>query len=89
MEVFADLHIHIGASSNGRPIKITGSRSLNFQNIVHESVKRKGLQVVGIVDCMSPLVQEDILDFLSNNEAYELEKGGIIYNNAICILLRS
>ena len=28
-EVFADLHVHIGRSENGKPIKITAARSLN------------------------------------------------------------
>ena len=27
-EVFADLHVHIGRSENGKPIKITAARSL-------------------------------------------------------------
>ena len=29
-EIYADLHIHIGRSENGKPIKITGARSLKF-----------------------------------------------------------
>ena len=32
MIVYADLHVHIGRSENGRPIKITGSKTLNFNN---------------------------------------------------------
>ena len=28
-EIFADLHVHIGRSENGKPIKITAARSLN------------------------------------------------------------
>lgn len=45
-EVFADLHIHIGRSESGKPIKITGARSLNFANIAKECSDRKGIQVV-------------------------------------------
>ena len=26
-EIFADLHVHIGRSENGKPIKITAARS--------------------------------------------------------------
>ena len=44
-EIFADLHIHIGRSENGKPIKITGARSLNFSNIAKECYSRKGIQV--------------------------------------------
>ena len=78
MEVFGDFHIHIGRASNGKPIKITASRNLTFENIVYESVERKGLDIIGIIDCASPYVIEDIEKFLESNEAYEQEKGGII-----------
>lgn len=44
-EIFADLHIHIGRSENGKPIKITGARSLNFSNIAKECYNKKGIQV--------------------------------------------
>ena len=29
-EIFADLHIHIGRAENGKPVKITAAKSLNF-----------------------------------------------------------
>ena len=89
MIVYADLHVHIGRSENGRPIKITGSKTLNFNNIAEESLNRKGIQIVGIVDCASPHVIKDIEKFLEREDAIELAKGGIIYKNAICILLGS
>jgi uncharacterized protein (TIGR00375 family) len=88
-EVFADLHVHIGRSENGKPIKITGARSLNFANIAKECVEKKGINLVGIIDCASPYVIEDIENFLKNGDAYELEKGGIIYKNQVCIILGS
>lgn len=44
-EVFADLHIHIGRSENGKPIKITAAKSLNFANIAKECVERKGINI--------------------------------------------
>ena len=40
-EIFADLHVHIGRSENGKPIKITAARSLNFANIAKECAKFK------------------------------------------------
>lgn len=89
MRVFADLHVHIGQASNGKPIKITASNSLNFENIAKESLVKKGIQIVGIVDCASPYVITDIENFLKQEDAIELEKGGIIYKNAICIFLGS
>lgn len=88
-EVFADLHIHIGRTKNNKPIKITAAKSLNFENIAKECVNRKGINIAGIIDCASPYVIEDIEEFLKNGEAYEIEEGGIIYKDMLCIILGS
>lgn len=88
-EIFADLHVHIGRSEKGKPIKITAARSLNFANIAKECAERKGIQIVGIIDCASPYVIEDIEEFLKTGEAYEIEDGGIIYKDKVCIILGS
>ena len=88
-EIFADLHVHIGRSENGKPIKITAARSLNFANIAKECAERKGINVVGIIDCASPYVIEDIENFLKTGEAYEIADGGIIYKDKVCIILGS
>lgn len=88
-EIFADLHVHIGRSESGKPIKITAAKSLNFANIAKECAQRKGINVVGIIDCASPYVIEDIENFLKTGEAYELKDGGIIYQDKVCILLGS
>ena len=88
-EIFADLHVHIGRSESNKPIKITAARSLNFANIAKECVERKGINVVGIIDCASPYVIEDIENFLKTGEAYEIPDGGIIYKDKVCILLGS
>ena len=88
-EIFADMHVHIGRAENGKPIKITAARTLNFANIAKECAERKGIQVVGIIDCASPYVIEDIEKFLQNGDAYELKDGGIIYKDKVCILLGS
>lgn len=88
-EVFADLHVHIGRSEKNKPIKITAARSLNFANIAKECRERKGIDIVGIIDCASPYVIEDIEEFLKQGEAYEIEDGGIIYKDKVCIILGS
>ena len=88
-EIFADLHVHIGRSEQGKPIKITAARSLNFANIAKECYERKGISVVGIIDCASPYVIEDIENFLKTGEAYEIKDGGMIYKDKVCILLGS
>ena len=88
-EIFADLHVHIGRSESGKPIKITGARTLQFANIARECADRKGINMVGIIDCASPYVIEDIENFLKTGEAYEIEDGGIIYKDKVCIILGS
>ncbi len=88
-EIFADLHVHIGRSEKNKPIKITAAKSLNFANIAKECADRKGINVVGIIDCASPYVIEDIENFLKTGEAYEIADGGIIYKDKVCILLGS
>ena len=88
-KIFADLHIHIGRSEDNHPVKITAARSLNFANIAKECREKKGIEVAGIIDCASPYVIEDIENFLKTGEAYEIEDGGIIYKDKVCILLGS
>lgn len=88
-EIFADLHVHIGRSQNNKPIKITAAKSLNFANIAKECRERKGIDIVGIIDCASPYVIEDIENFLKTGEAYEIKDGGIIYKDTVCIILGS
>ena len=34
-EIFADLHVHIGRSETGKPVKITGART----NKIHEKIR--------------------------------------------------
>ncbi len=87
--IYADLHVHIGRSESNKPIKITAARSLNFANIAKECVERKGINLVGIIDCASPYVIEDIENFLKTGEAYEIPDGGIIYKDKVCIILGS
>ena len=84
-EVFADLHIHIGAGSKGEPVKITASRRLNFENILKESLYNKGLDMIGIIDCASPVVLADIETLLEKGKMEELADGGIAYGELVII----
>ncbi len=72
--VFADLHLHIGRTESGEPVKISGSRDLTFRNIAHESAVRKGIGLLGIIDCHSPGVQVDIARLLDNGEMTEVQR---------------
>jgi len=84
---FMDLHVHIGRSNNGTPIKITASRDLTFANIARECKYRKGIDLVGIVDCASPEVIDDISQLINGGEMQPLKEGGLIYQDQVTIIL--
>ena len=86
---YMDLHVHIGRSNNGAPVKITASRNLTFENIAKECKYRKGIDIVGVVDCASPGVIEDISQLIMNGEMQTLKDGGLIYQDKVIVLLGS
>ncbi len=83
---YLDLHIHIGRTESGRPVKISGSRNLTFYNIAHEASERKGLDMIGIIDCHAPSVQAEIEHYVERGEMIELSGGGIQYGSTTVIL---
>lgn len=83
---FADLHIHIGSNMYDHPVKITASRNLTLTNVLIEASRRKGIEIVGVIDCQSPAVQEEIMQLIDENYAYELDDGGIAFENVTLIL---
>ncbi|MFK7697146.1 endonuclease Q family protein [Paenibacillus sp. HJGM_3] len=83
---FADLHIHIGRTESGQPVKISGSKDLTFYNIAREASERKGIEIVGIIDCQSPAVQQEIEDYLDKGEMEERPGGGIRYRETTVLL---
>jgi uncharacterized protein (TIGR00375 family) len=86
-KVYADLHIHIGRTNNGRPVKITAARDLTFENIARECLTRKGIEVAGVVDCGSPAVMDDIDALVAAGEMVELAGGGLQYRGQTTVLL--
>ncbi|GFZ99311.1 hypothetical protein GCM10008018_51930 [Paenibacillus marchantiophytorum] len=83
---YVDLHIHIGRSEKGQAVKISAANDLTFFNIAHEAAVRKGMEVIGIIDCHSPSVQEDIMTYLDRGEMEELAGGGIRYQDTTIML---
>jgi len=86
---FMDFHVHIGRSDSGAPVKITASRDLTFANIAWECKHRKGIDIVGIVDCASPGVIDDISQLINSGEMKPLKDGGLIYQDKVVIILGS
>ncbi|WP_368859055.1 endonuclease Q family protein [Cohnella sp. GbtcB17] len=82
---FADMHVHIGSSGDGRPVKISASRGLTFQAIAEEASERKGIALLGVIDCHSPAVQADIGRLLDTGEMSEVQGGGIRYRDTVIV----
>lgn len=87
IEYFVDLHVHIGRTLRGEPVKITASRSLTFDRILEEAVDRKGLDAVGIVDCASPAVLREIGAMLESGEVTSEPGGRLNYRRRLTIFL--
>lgn len=84
---FVDLHVHIGRSSNGNEIKRATSKNLTFENIAYDSYYRKGIDVIGVVDAISPYVLEDIDNLIDKGELCEKKEGGMEYRKGQTLLL--
>ncbi len=76
--VYADLHIHIGRNSKGRQVKITASADLTLEAILTECVERKGIELIGIIDCACTGVLGDLRKMIQRGELMELPEGGLL-----------
>lgn len=84
-EFYADLHIHIGRTSSGRAVKITGSKTLTLARILETASARKGLDIIGIIDCHSPEVIEEMVRMIEQGELQELKEGGLRFQETTLI----
>lgn len=83
---FADMHIHVGRDIYGKPVKITGSNKLTLTNILIESSRNKGIDLIGVIDCHAPAVQQEIKKLIEQGSAYELDDGGIRFEKVTLLL---
>ncbi len=86
-QYFADLHIHVGMSESGKWVKIPTSRRLTVREILSEAANRKGMDIVGIVDALSPLVLADIKQLVSEGLLMPVNSGGYIYKEHMLLVL--
>lgn len=82
---YLDLHIHIGRSNDGKAVKITASRNLTLENILKECLEKKGIDLIGIVDCASSGVLQDIKELIAQGELSVLDKGGLRYRDRLTL----
>lgn len=84
---FADFHIHVGISESGKWIKVPSSKNLTVKNILQTALYHKGLDIVGIIDALSPLVQQDLKNLLLEGSLCELKDGGYLYKDKLTVLV--
>lgn len=84
--IYCDLHVHIGRTSEGQAVKISGSRDLTFAGIAREAAERKGIGLIGIIDSHSPGVLRDIITALDSGEMTIAAGGGIAYRGTTILL---
>ncbi|WP_316569726.1 endonuclease Q family protein [Neobacillus sp. YIM B06451] len=82
---FADFHIHIGRTRSGRPVKITGAKSLTFSNIISHARNEKGLDMIGIIDCHSPEVILEMESLIESGEMAKQAGGGLLFGDMAVI----
>jgi len=82
---FADLHVHIG-SAGGSSVKITASRDLTVSSILTSAAGDKGLDIIGIIDCLSPPVRAEIEELISAGEISPVGEGGYLYRSELLLL---
>jgi PHP family Zn ribbon phosphoesterase len=82
---YVDLHIHIGRTWTGKPVKITGAKTLTFTNIIEHARHKKGLNVIGIIDCHSPEVILEMESLVASGEVYEHPDGGLVFGELTVI----
>lgn len=80
--VYADLHIHVGSTKKGKPVKITASRKLTLPALVN-TAQEKGLQLLGLVDASCSGVLEDLKDLAEQGTLQPVEGGGCRWGDII------
>lgn len=83
---FVDLHIHIGRTKKGRPVKITGAKSLTIENILYEASFIKGMDMIGVIDCHVPEVLQELTDLIEAGKVSPEIGGGLRFSNVTLLL---
>lgn len=85
-DYFVDLHIHIGRTKEGAPVKISAAPSLTLRNIIEYARTVKGMDIVGIIDCHVPSVLNEVEEAIKDGVAIALEEGGIQFQEVTLFL---
>ena len=84
---YGDFHIHIGRNNLDQIVKIPSAANLTLANIAKEALMSKGLDIIGVVDCASPLVLKDLHSLVDQCHMKEIPGGGLLYQERLLVLL--
>lgn len=84
---YADLHVHIGRSTNGAPVKIAASPKLTLEGIIDECIERKGIHLVGIVDAVCTPVFGDVEEACADGKLSPHPDGGLVTPDGRLVIL--
>lgn len=83
---FVDMHIHIGRTFTGKPVKITAAKSLTLTNILQTAIFPKGLDIIGVIDCHSPEVIVEMEQLCDEGRLVEMTEGGFLFENEVTLI---
>lgn len=83
---FADLHVHLGGNTAGRLLKISASPGLTLAVALEEAARRKGLDLLGVVDAATALARPDLVALLGNGDLSPLNGGGYRWQDRVTLL---
>jgi uncharacterized protein (TIGR00375 family) len=78
--------VHIGRAQ-GAPVKITASKRLTLKEILESGAPEKGLNIIGVVDCGSPLVQREIADLLEQGVLNLTSRGDLFSRSGSALIM--
>lgn len=85
-DFYVDLHIHLGRTASGKPVKITASNMLTLEAVMEEARFKKGLDMVGVIDCQVPEVLIGLRNRIAAGELMELDDGGVRMGDITLVL---
>lgn len=83
---FVDLHVHIGRTISGFPVKVTAARSQTIPGVLREAAVNKGLDILGIVDAACPRLCAELEEMAADGIIRELAGGGLRYDDRLTLI---
>lgn len=80
------MHVHIGRTISGSPVKVTAARSQTILGVLREAAVNKGLDILGIVDAACPRLCAELEEMIAEGVLRELPGGGLRYADRLTLV---